>query len=197
MADIRKELVLSYIQKYRPSTIEDLRRKLANDGIGSTDEALLDAIRELHSDGSLKSHYPHETGSFFSLLGDVYSSWWIYLAAAMSIVELLLVSYTPSQFFLVFMRMIFGFVILGFLPGYTTVRCLFPGRELREFEQLFLSVFLSVAISIGIGVALGFAYVFTAVNSVLFSTGYIVITSFLAIYRQNVRMRAGSLASKR
>ena len=177
------------MRKYRPSTFEDLKRRLAQDGIGSTDDALLDAIRELHSDGTLSLRYFHTTSSFVSFLGDLYHSSWITLAIAVSIIEIPLVAYAVSAAWLLLVRMVFGFLILGFLPGYATVQCLFARNEVKELEQIFLSVFLSVAISIAIGVGLGFGYIFTAFNSVVLSSSYTIVVSLLGSYRQYSRFR--------
>ena len=181
--------MLTYVRRYRPSTLEELKNRLAQDGIRSTDDALLDAIRELQSDGSLSLRYFHSASSFLSFLDDPYHSWWITLAFAVSIIEIPLVACTASTGWLLVFRMIFGLLLLGFLPGYATVQCLFASGEMKELEQIFLSVFLSVAISIAIGVGLGFAYVFTAFNSVALSSGYTVVVTFFAAYRQYSRSR--------
>lgn len=189
MANIRKELVLSYISKYHPATIQDLKDRLDNDGVRSTDVVLLELIRELQSDGTIELHSFQNKNSFGAFIGDFSTSWWIYFAIIASIAEVFLVAYRPSAFPFQVSRMIFGLLLLGALPGYATVQCLFPGKDLRALEQILLTIFLSVTISIAIGVALGFGYIFTALNSVIVSSGYCIVVSLIAAYRQYARAR--------
>jgi Protein of unknown function (DUF1616) len=188
LANIRKELVLSYIQKYHPATIQDLKTLLDKEGIRSTDQGLMKAVQELEDDGIIGLHYLRNKNSFVSFIGDFYSSWWIYFAIVASIAEVILVAYQPSALVFQASRMVLGLLLLGVLPGYVTVQSVFPGKELRELEQLLLTIFLSVAISIAIGVALGFAYVFTALNSAILSASYSVAVSLMAGYRRYARL---------
>lgn len=184
MANISKELVLSYIQKYHPATIQDLKNILVKEGVRSTDQSLVKAVQELQSAGTISLHNLRNKNYFATFFGDFFNSWWVYFAIMVSVAEVVLVAYPSTALPLQLLRMVFGLILLGFLPGYATVQCLFPKRDLGELEQLLLSIFLSVAISIAIGVALGFQYVFTALNSVTVSAIYCVTISVLASYRQ-------------
>jgi Protein of unknown function (DUF1616) len=188
LANIRKELVLSYIRKYHPATIQDLKSVLVKEGIRSTDQDLLKAVQELQSDGTISLHYLRSENSFASFIGDFYGSWWVYFTILASITEVVFVAYQPTALSLQVSRMVLGLILLGALPGYATVQLVFPGKELRELEQLLLTIFLSVTISIGIGVALGFAYIFTALNSTIVSAGYCIVVSLMARYRQYTRL---------
>jgi hypothetical protein len=189
LANIRKELVLSFIKKYHPSTIGDLRRRMEDEGIGSSDEVLQEAVRELQLDGSITVDFRISVDSFPSYIGDPYRNWWIFAVIIASVIEPVLVidQYTTGPLGLV--RAIIGLLLLGYLPGYSTVRVLFPGEQVSPLERILLSIFLSLAVSIAIGVVLGFAYLFTGITSTLGSSIYTVLMTLIAAYREYENQR--------
>jgi hypothetical protein len=187
LANIRKELILAFIQKYHPATVSDLKRRLAENGIGSTDESLLDAIRELQSDGTIMLHDPLRHDSFLSFLTDVYDNWWVLFTVAVAIIEPLLVYGNQSN--LSPLRAVLGLALLGYLPGYATVHGLFPGDVLKPLERILLSIFLSVVISIAIGVSLGAIYEFTAINSTLGSSAFTIVACLVGAHREFVKSK--------
>ena len=189
MANIRKELALAFIQKYHPSTIQDLKRRLEDAGIGSTDEALLEAVQDLQLDGIIGLHYPARVESFFVFLGDFYQSWWIYGIILVSLVEPVLVVYPNKTLGVALLQGVFGLLLLGYLPGYATVKALFPGNRLSALERVLLSIFLSVTVSIAIGVALGAGYFFTATTSVVGSSCFTILAGFVAGRREYSALR--------
>jgi len=192
LTNIRRETVLACLQKYHPSSIAELKSRLTEEGIRSTDEDLLEIVGELRSDGEIDLFDPVKLNSFPQFLLDAANSWWVYAVVSISILELFLVAYPTQNILLVSLRLLFGLGLLGFLPGYSTVQILFPTSELRILERLLLSIFLSVVISIAIGAALGAGYVFTGVSSVLASTGYTVTATLLASRRRYSALRTSS-----
>lgn len=190
MTNIRRETVLAYLQKYHPSSIVELKKRLAEEGIRSSDEDLLGIVRELQSDGEIDLFDPVMLDSFPQFLLDTSNSWWVYAIVSISILEIFLVAYPTQNILLVSFRLLFGLGVLGFFPGYSTVQILFPTSELRILERLLLSIFLSVVISIAIGVALGAGYFFTGVSSVIASTGYVIVAIIFASHRRYSALRA-------
>jgi hypothetical protein len=77
--NIRKELVLAYIRKHHPATIKNLRQRLAEEGISATDDALVEVVDQLESEG-IGIGYLGREDSFIAFLRDLYLSWWIYCA---------------------------------------------------------------------------------------------------------------------
>src|SRR6266568_1217594 len=53
LTNIRRETVLLCLQKYHPSSIAELKKRLNEEGLRSTDEDLLEIVRELQSDGEI------------------------------------------------------------------------------------------------------------------------------------------------
>ena len=184
LANIRRELVLAFLEKYRPSSIPELKSRLANEGIRANDEDLLNTIRELQQEGAVHLLAPVSPDSFAHYLSDTSNSWWIYATLLVSFSEIFLVSYNVQVPFFGGFRFLFGLGLLGLLPGYATVQILFPGDQLNMLEQILLSVFLSVIVSIALGVALGAGYFFNPLSGVLLSSLYAMAASVLAGYRR-------------
>jgi hypothetical protein len=198
LTNIRRELVKEFLQKYHPSSMEELKSKLASEGIRSSDEDLLEIIQELQQDGEIRLLRPLSLSSFPGFLADPSSSWWIYAAVLVSLTEIFLVRYNAQDSFLGGARLLLGLGLLGFLPGYASVQILFPKDQLSLLEQILLSIFLSVMVSIALGVALGAGYFFSPVSGVLLSGIYAMFASVFAGYRRYSvlrGMRRGALRS--
>jgi hypothetical protein len=189
LTNIRRELVIEFLQKYRPSSVTELKSRLANEGIRSNDEDLLDIIGELQRDGEIRLLVPVSLETFPRYLADTENSWWIYVTILVSFAEIFLVGYNVLDPFLGGVRLLFGLGLLGFLPGYATVQILFPTDQVSLLERIFLSIFLSVMVSIALGVSLGAGYFFSPVSSVLLSSLYAIVASILAGYRRYSALR--------
>jgi len=189
LTNIRRELVIDYLQKYHPSSVRELRSRLASEGIRASDDDLLNIIGELQRDGEIRLSIPVSLGSFPGFLSDTRNSWWIYTTVLISLAEIFLVRYNAQGLFLGSLRLLFGLGLLGFLPGYATVQILFPNDQLSLLEQILLSIFLSVVVSIGLGVILGAGYLFNPTSGVLLSSLYAIVVSILAGYRRYSALR--------
>jgi hypothetical protein len=189
LTNIRRELVLEFLQRYRPSSVTELKSRLANEGIRSSDEDLLDIIGELQRDGEIHLLVPVLLDSFPRYLADAVNSWWIYVTVLVSLSEIFLVRYNVQDPFLGGVRLLFGLGLLGFLPGYATVQILFPRRQVSLLEQILLGIFLSVIVSIALGVLLGAGYFFSPVSAVLLSSVFATVASIVAGYRRYSALR--------
>jgi len=195
LTNIRKELVLAIVQKYHPSSVADLKRRLNQEGIRSNDDDLLDVIRELQANGAITLHPFSPPGSFVDYVSDPERSWWIYLIMFSSALEALLVVENVQSGPARVLRLLLGLGLLGLMPGYATVQILFPGNRLPLLEQALLSIFLSVMISIALGVALGAGYHFTGTSSVFALSIYTIVSVFVAGYRRFSQIRTSNLRS--
>jgi uncharacterized protein DUF1616 len=197
LTNIRRELVIETLQKHHPSSIAELKSSLAKEGVRSSDEDLLNIIRELQEEGAVRLLIPVSLDSFPRFLTDTNNSWWIYALVLISLSETFLVRYGVHDPFLGSVRLLFGLGLLGFLPGYATVQILFPKDRLSFLEQILLSIFLSVIVSIGLGVLLGARYVFNPTSGVLLSSGYTIVASILAGYRRYSALRESRFRDSR
>src|SRR5207247_3956954 len=142
LTNISRETVIVCLQKYHPSSIAELKKRLNEEGIRSANEDLLEIVRELQSDGEIGLLDPVMLDSFPRFLLDTSNSWGVYTVVSISILELFMVAYPTQNTLLVSLRLLFGFGLLGFLLGYFTYSILFLSNELHTLEKLLLSIFL-------------------------------------------------------
>src|SRR6266581_5645445 len=75
LTNIRRETVLLCLQKYHPSSIVELKKRLNEEGIRSTDEDLLEIVQELKNDGEIDLLESVMLDSFPRFLLDASNSW--------------------------------------------------------------------------------------------------------------------------
>jgi uncharacterized membrane protein len=120
--------------------------------------------------------------SFLQFLGRFQHVWWFYAALLISVVETVLVLFAPQVTIFAPVRLTIGLGLLGYVPGYLTIRALLL-ENLSALERLVMSVFLSVAISVSIGIALGVGPFFQASNGVFALSLYTQASAILAAYQ--------------
>jgi len=189
LTNIRKELVLAYIRQHNPSTISELESRLSQEGIRSSEEDLFEIVRDLQRTG-LISLGKTSSESLTSFLSEPSEAWWVYATLSISIVEVLLVVFQTQTASLVSLRILFGLGLLGFLPGYSTLRCLLRTNQFSQLEWILLSIFLSVVVSIALGVLLGIGYLLTGISSVTLLSSYTIAMTLLAAYRRHSLLRS-------
>jgi len=187
-----KELIRAIVGGGRATTLPAIRRKLEESRIECTDEELISVLGELQSEGYLSLTERPVPASFSSYIVDT-RSWWMFVVFMVPVVEIFLVALDSRDPLSVFLRAALGLALLGFLPGYSSQRALFPGRELANLERMILSIFLSVVISVSIGVSLGSVYLFAAGPNVFFLSVYVQSVTLAAAYRSFVSDRKRSL----
>jgi len=166
---LTKEAILAIVRTRHPSTLADLKKYLEDEMIDAGDEELLPLIKQMQASGETRLYVPARASSFEEYLTSYWDTWWVYLAVIVAVSESFLVFLESQTGPLLFLRMVFGLGLLGFVPGYLTVRIIFPGEQINILEQLLLSVFLSVLLSITIGVILGIGPFFLPFILALFS----------------------------
>ncbi len=182
MPALTKEQLLAIIREQRPSSIATLRSHLRRADLKWSDEELVDLVDQLSSEGSI-GFQASVSSSFPEFLTDPFHSWWVYLVLLMSGAELLLVDYGPSNQISVLFRQVLGLALLGFLPGYSTFRVVFPQSELTIIERIVLSIFLSILVSIISGTILGSVLLFKATTTVIVLTAFTFVMTLVASYR--------------
>ena len=140
-------------------------------------------IGELSSEGLISLHESPKPSSFSDYLTNITQSWWVYALLVLALAETFLVEYQPSASFLIVCRLILGFALLGFIPGYSALKVVFPNGGLSLLERLILSIFLSILISILVGTLLGAVLAFEANTSVLVLTMFTFVITVAAGYR--------------
>jgi hypothetical protein len=187
---LTKEAILAVVRRRHPSTLASLKKCLEDEMIDVSDEDLLPLIKQMQSNGEIKLYVPGKTSSFEEYLTSYPDTWWAYLAIVVAVSESFLVFLGAQTGAVLFLRIFFGLGLLCFVPGYLTVRILFPSGQINILEQLLLSVFLSVLVSISIGVVLGVGLFFLPSYNALLLSLYVLTVTPVAAYR-SYRLSAG------
>ncbi len=116
-------------------------------------------------------------------LTDIHRAWWVYVGMMVPVAETALVVSSSSVPALSWLRILLGLFTLGFLPGFLTVRALFPEVTMPRLETALMSVFLSLVIAVGTGIALGLGPFFLPTNVSFVLTSYSVLCALAAGYR--------------
>jgi uncharacterized membrane protein len=188
---LTKEAILDVVRKRHPSTLASLKRYLEDEMIDVSDEDLLTLIKQMQSNGKIKLYLPAKASSFEEYLTSYSDTWWAYLAIIVAVLESFLVFLGAQTGAVLFLRIFFGLGLLCFVPGYLTVRIIFPSGQINILEQLLLSVFLSVLVSISIGVVLGVGPFFLPSYNALLLSLYVLSVTPVAAYR-SYRFSAGT-----
>lgn len=148
-------MVHELIENRHPATVGQLASILAE--VEPFDEvSYVDTIKSMIKDGSLKLGRPsYEIYTPLDYLLYPTVSGWFWSVLALVCVATLIVYVVPGLFPLGILRWVFGSILL-FLPGYATIRLLFPFSELHFYEKLALSGAVSLAIIPTVGFVLNF-----------------------------------------
>ncbi len=136
-------------------------------------------------EGTPRPAGPSHGESFASYLRNYRRSFWVYLIIAVSLAETVLVVYGSDSTTLVPLRALLGVLMLGFIPGYSSQRAIFPVGEIRVLERILLSVFLSIIVSISLGTVLGFVLAFRPGANAIVLALYTVMATLYAGYRSS------------
>jgi len=179
-----RSLVRATIRRGHPVSVGQLARMLAEDA-GTFDEAVfVDTIRSMVKDGSLELGRPsYEIYSVLDYLLAPTVSGWFWLIFWLTCISTFAIYIVPNLFPLNVLRWVFGFLLIC-LPGYATIKLLFPYSELHPYERLALSIALSLAVIPILGFILNFTPWGIRFLPVLGSLGsYTIVAASLAAAR--------------
>lgn len=148
-------LIRDVIKGRHPATVGELARILS--GTGPFDETIFEeTVKSMIRNRSLKVGQPsYEIYSVLDYLLAPTVSGWFWLVLFLAGIAALSVYVVPNVFPIGMLRWLFGLALIC-LPGYATIKFLFPFSELQFYERLALSVALSLAIIPIVGFILNF-----------------------------------------
>ncbi|MGB9853720.1 MAG: DUF1616 domain-containing protein [Candidatus Bathyarchaeales archaeon] len=113
--------------------------------------------------------------------------YWFLTIIAFTLITLLTAYTIPSDSPFAFVRYIFGFIFVSFIPGYCLLRLLFSkGKEVETIEVMVLSIALSFSIAGLVGLFLGLTSIGLSFTSVTVSLVMVVLfLALLAFKRAN------------
>ena len=149
-----EELSLEKIRENENIRLEDLVNELTSD-LGYSKDRVLRRLMELQTEGKI---LVQEKPPFKSLLDYARSpiSLWFWGATVATLLSLGLIG--VSSGIALYLRYIFGGLLILFLPGYTLIELLYAKRkELDDLTRIALSIGLSLAIVPLVGLVLNYS----------------------------------------
>jgi len=135
--DSIKQSVEETIRTKHPKTVAELFQILREGHPTVTKEKVVDVVKKLKEDGEIELKLPQPRAeNYLQYLQARPQNTWFYLVLAASIATLAAVYIIPNTYPAVVFRLIMGSIFVLFLPGFATIKALFPtGKELEAIER--------------------------------------------------------------
>ncbi|PVX27358.1 MAG: hypothetical protein CW716_02705 [Candidatus Bathyarchaeum sp.] len=175
-----EEVILDTLDTSQPENVKELIQ-LVQEQTKAKLEDIEKTVKRLHRKGLVSLDEPtHHKENFVSFLSLPKGRWfWIVIATALlSFLSILFIPETGTP--LSYIRYIFAFILVAFLPGYCLTETLFPREDsLDIIERITFSIGLSFAVTAIVGLFLSFTPPRLTLGTALPTLGSAVI--FLAV----------------
>ncbi|MGB9959933.1 MAG: DUF1616 domain-containing protein [Candidatus Bathyarchaeales archaeon] len=112
--------------------------------------------------------------------------YWFLTIIVFTLVTLLTAYTIPNEYHFAFVRYIFGFIFVSFIPGYCLLRLLFSkDKKIEMIEGMVLSIALSFSIVGLIGLFLGLTSIGLNFTSVTVSLAIVVLALALLAFKRS------------
>jgi hypothetical protein len=170
-----KELV-QLVQEQADATLKDIERE----------------VRSLHRRGLVALEEPvHRSTESFGGFLSLRSSRWFWIAIGVSILSFISILFIPETGTpLSYVRYVFAFVLVAFLPGYCLTETLFPKEDALDIiERFTFSIGLSFAVTALVGLFLSFSSLSLTLATALPALGSLVIVLAVVALIRKYRIR--------
>lgn len=183
-------LILDILDTNQPENVKELVtlvQEQVNAKLGDIEEV----IKSLQRKGLVSLEAPkHNKEGFISFLSPKKNYWfWVVITISiLSFVSIILIPENGTS--LSYVRYVFGFVLVAFLPGYCLTETLFPrANALDIIERITFSIGLSFAITALIGLFLSFTHIGLTLATALPALSSVVfVLATLALARKHNRL---------
>ncbi len=169
-------VILDILETKKPKNVKELVQ-LVHKQFDAKLEDIEKEVKSLHQKGLvlLEEPTPHKENfnSFLSLK----TSRWFWLTLCTSLLSFASIIFLPETGTpLSYLRYIFAFVLVAFLPGYCLTQTMFPKEEVLDIiERITFSIGLSFAITALVGLFLSFTPLGLTLTTALTVLGSLVI----------------------
>lgn len=153
-----EERALKYLERKGGTSVRELHQMLSSSYPSLTEAEVTDLVWRLAEEGKVDlEDVPLETKT----IGEYVKLWernlWLYVSLAISLATVLAVYVAPPELPFLAVRWVLGCVLVLFVPGYLTLKVLFPrGPEIDSFIRFALSVGLSLTLVSLVGLLLNY-----------------------------------------
>lgn len=185
-----EKVILEVLEAKQPRNVKELVQ-LVQEQADATVDDIEKEVKSLHRKGLVALEDPaRRTESFGSFLSPRNSRWfWIAIViSVLSFISILFIPETGTP--LSYIRYIFAFVLVAFLPGYCLTETLFPREDaLDVIERFTFSIALSFAVTALVGLFLSFSSLSLTLATALPALGSLVIVLAVVALIRKYRIR--------
>jgi hypothetical protein len=179
------DIILEVVETKQPTNVKDLIALVQKQAGNATISEITAEIKNLQQKQLITLEAPAATATqgLAGLLLSRNNSWfWATLALAfLTFVSVLLVPAEGTP--LSYVRYLFGFIFVVFLPGYCLTETLFPKKDALDIiERITLSVGLSFALTALVGLFLSFTPIGLTLPTALSALGLLVVVLTLIAF---------------
>ena len=179
-------VILDILETKQPRNVKELVRLVQKQADAKLED-IKKEVKNLQRKGLVLLEEPtHHKENFSSFLSPRNSRWfWIIIGTSiLSFVSILFIPETGTP--LSYLRYIFAFVLVAFLPGYCLTETLFPKEDALDIiERLTFSIGLSFAVTALVGLFLSFTPLSLTLTTALPALGSLVIVlAIVALIRK-------------
>jgi predicted Zn-ribbon and HTH transcriptional regulator len=183
-------VILEVLETKQPRNVKELV-KLVQEQADATLDDIEKEVKKLHRKGLVALEEPTcNTENFSSFLSPRNSRWfWIVIGTSiLSFISILFIPETGTP--LSYVRYIFAFVLVAFLPGYCLTETLFPREDALDIiERFTFSIGLSFAVTALVGLFLSFSSLGLTLATALPALGLLVIVLAVVALIRKYRMQ--------
>ncbi|MCW4016146.1 MAG: DUF1616 domain-containing protein [Candidatus Bathyarchaeota archaeon] len=169
-------VILDVLETKQPKNVKELIH-LVQQQVDATLDEIEQEIKKLHKKELVALEEPTLQKQDFISFVSPRNSRWFWLLIGISLLSFVSILFLPeTQIPVSYLRYIFGFVLVAFLPGYCLTETLFPIQTALDLiERITFSIGLSFAITALVGLFLSFTPIGLTLATALPALGSIVI----------------------
>ncbi|MEJ2242309.1 MAG: DUF1616 domain-containing protein [Candidatus Bathyarchaeota archaeon] len=180
------KLILEILDNEQPKNVNELVQ-LVQQQIDASPETVENEIKNLHQNGfvSFEDSIQSEYNFFGFILAR--NNYWFWFTIAISFLSFVSIIFVPgTNIPASYLRYIFSFILVAFLPGYCLTEALFPRKiSLDIIERIVFSIGLSFALTALVGLFLSFSSLRLTLGTALPTLGsLVIILSLIALIRK-------------
>jgi hypothetical protein len=179
-------VILDVLDTKQPETVRELVR-LVQEQVDAKLEDIEKEVENLHRKGLVSLEAPKRTEESFISFLSPRKSLWFWLVICISVFSFASILVIPENMLpLSYLRYVFGFVLVAFLPGYCLTETLFPRKSALDIiERITFSIGLSFAVTALVGLFLSFTPIGLTLPTALPALGSVVIVlAIVALVRK-------------
>ncbi len=183
-------VILDILEARQPRNVKELVQ-LVQEQADATLDDIEKEVKKLHRKGVVALEEPTRHTEDFSSFLSARNSRWFWIALGSSILSFISILFIPETGTpLSYVRYIFAFVLVAFLPGYCLTETLFPKEDALDIiERVTFSIGLSFAVTALVGLFLSFSSLSLTLATALPALGSLVIVLAVVALIRKYRMR--------